>query len=244
MSTDTTITYGFRFDDGSSREFALTMSHPTLDVTTPRIADRPMWTELAFYQCPNCPLDAERHPHCPVAVNLAPVVIAFTDCVSFAEVEVSVQTEDRTYVNRCALQAGVSSLMGLIMPTSGCPHLDKLRPMVFTHLPFSTPDQTTFRAVSMYLLAQFFRQRRGQTPDWELKELSRTYDEVRRVNRAFAKRLASIHAEDANINAIVRLDNQADITAFSITESWWDDIEPAFQPYLSAPQGNGPDDPP
>ena len=53
----------------------------------------------------------------------------------------------------------------------------------------------------MYLLAQFFRQRRGETPDWELQELSRSYDDIHRVNRAFAKRLASIQEKDANRNA-------------------------------------------
>jgi hypothetical protein len=122
--------------------------------------------------------------------------------------------------------------MGLIMATSGCPHLDKLRPMAFTHLPFSTMAQTTYRAVSMYLLAQFFRRRRGLEPDWELRELSRAYEDIRTVNVAFAKRLASIQQDDANLNAIVKLDNHAGITSLSIAEEWWEEIEHVFRKYL------------
>jgi len=42
-----------------------------------------------------------------------------------------------------------------------------------------------------------------------LDDLSHTYEEIRIVNRAFAKRLASIQEEDASRNAIVRPDSLA-----------------------------------
>ena len=225
-------TYQFRFADGSRREFSVKLREPTLELVSTPGGDEPEWTKLAFYQCPNCPLSPAEHPWCPVARNLAPVSEAFCDRLSHDKVEVVVRTEARAYQKTCALQEAVSSLIGLIMPTSGCPRLDKLRPMVFTHLPFSTPEQTTYRAVSMYLLAQFFRQRHGKTPDWELKELSQAYDDIRVVNMAFAERLRSIQQKDASINAIVRLDSQASITSFSIAEQWWEDIEHIFRSYL------------
>ncbi len=85
----------------------------------------------------------------------------------------------------------------------------------------------------MYLLAQFFRQRHGKTPDWELKELTRTYEDIRVVNKAFAKRLATIQTEDASLNAMVRLDTQAGLTWFSIAEQRWKEIEHIFRPYYA-----------
>ncbi len=235
-----TTTYSFTFSDGTTREFSVKLRRPSLDSVPTSNDDRAEWTRLEFNQCPNCPLSIADHPHCPVARNLVPVNAAFCDRLSYDEVDVLVHTEVRTYKKTCALQDAVSSLMGLIMATSGCPHLDKLRPMVFTHLPFSTADQTTYRAVSMYLLAQFFRQRHGLAPDWELKDLSRAYEDIHTVNVAFAKRLASTQKKDANLNAVVKLDSQADITSFSIAEQWWEQLEPIFRPYLTeqmAPAG-------
>lgn len=226
------IAYQFTFAEDTSCAFSVELRHPSLELVSAPTGGEPEWTALTFRKCPNCLLNADDNPHCPVARNLVPIAETFHNRMSYDEVEVTVHTEARTYHKTCSLQEGVSSLMGLIMATSGCPHLDKLRPMVFTHLPFATSEQTTYRAVSMYLLAQFFRQRRGTTPDWELKELSRTYEDIRVVNKAFAKRFAGIQEKDANLNAIVKLDSLARITAFSIAEQWWEDIEHIFRPYL------------
>lgn len=227
------IAYRFTFPDAASCEFSVELRRPSLEAVSAPSGGEPAWTALAFRQCPNCPLNADDHPHCPVARNLAPIAEAFENRMSYDTVNVTVHSEARTYQKTCPLQEGVSSLMGLIMATSGCPHLDKLRPMVFTHLPFATSEQTTYRAVSMYLLAQFFRQRAGGTPDWDLKDLARTYQNIQAVNRAFAKRFAGIPEKDANRNAIVKLDSLARITAFSIAEHWWEDIESIFRPYLA-----------
>jgi hypothetical protein len=205
---------------------------PTMDMLSPPIDHEPEWTQLGFHQCPHCPLRAEEHPLCPVARNLVPLSYAVCDRASCDEVDIAVRTRSRSYQKRCHLQEGVSSLMGLIMPTSGCPYLDLLRPMVFTHLPFASGEQTTYRAVSMYLMAQYFRMRRGQQPDWELKRLAQAYDDIRMVNMAFAERLAAIDHEDANVNALIRLDSHADITRFSIAEQWWTALEPMFGPHF------------
>lgn len=233
MPEDRVTTYQFTFGDGTTREFNIKLRQPALGLVSKPPNEEPEWTALTFHQCPNCPLSVDEHPRCPVARNLVPVSDAFCDRVSFDEVDIVVQTEARSYGKRCALQEAASSLMGLIMATSGCPHLDKLRPMVYTHLPFSTAEQTTYRAVSMYLLAQFFRQRHGHAPDWELRDLSRAYEDIRIVNKAFARRLAQIQKKDANLNAIVKLDNQAGMAWFSITEQQWEDLEHIFRPYFT-----------
>jgi hypothetical protein len=233
MSDETVTTYRFTFDDGTKREFAVRLRPPSMTMVPEPLDEEPEWIRLGFRQCPNCPLNSSDHRNCPVARNLVSVNNAFRHRVSFVEVDIVVCAAERTYVKTCALQEAASSLMGLIMATSGCPHLDKLRPMVYTHLPFSTSAQTTYRAVSMYLLAQFFRERRGLPADWKLHGLARTYEDIHTVNRAFAHRLASIQGKDANLNAIVGLDTHAGMTSFSITDEEWDELEAAFHPYLA-----------
>lgn len=233
MSEKLTTVYQFQFADGTQHEFAVELLCPTLAMLPPPLEGELEWIRLTFQQCPHCPLDPDQHPHCPVARNLVPLASAICDRSSCDEVDVTVRTPARSYQKRCSLQEGVSALMGLIMASSGCPYLDRLRPMVFTHLPFATGEQTTYRAVSMYLLAQYFRQRRGLAPDWDLTGLAQAYSDVRMVNMAFAERLAAIDHKDANVNAIIRLDTHADITAFSIAEQWWEALEPMFDAYLT-----------
>src|SRR5262249_45179319 len=78
-----------------------------------------------------------------------------------------------------------SSLIGIFMVTSGCPVMNKLRPMVDTHLPFMTSAESTYRVISMYLLAQFFRQRQGRKPDWALEGLLGVLEAAKETNAAF-----------------------------------------------------------
>jgi hypothetical protein len=170
-----------------------------------------------------------------VAVNLAPVLGTFKSRMSYDTVDVTVDAPDRQYAKRCALQEGLSSLVGLIMPTSGCPILDKLRPMAASHLPFSSTRETIHRALASYVLAQFVRLRRQQPADWQLKNLTRTYEDIRIVNEAFAARVRDLPSEDAGINAVVRLDAFADMITFTLANDWWRDLESLFEP-LNATQ--------
>ena len=59
------------------------------------------------------------------------------------------------------VQMGVSSLLGVIMTTSGCPIMAQLKPMVRFHLPFASLEETIFRMVSMHLVAQYLRHQDG-----------------------------------------------------------------------------------
>ena len=119
------------------------------------------------------------------------------------------------------------------MATSGCPILNKLRPMVHTHLPFATIEETTYRSISMYLLAQFFRKKRGFKADSELKELVTLYDDINLVNQSFCQRLMGIRATDASLNALSGLDCFAKITALSIVEDTLEEIESLFQAHFA-----------
>jgi len=117
---------------------------------------------LRYHQCANCPLDEGAHPHCPIAANISRIVEKFNDLISHDRVNVVVVTDERTYAKDTTVQMGLSPLLGIIMTTSGCPVMEQLKPMVRFHLPFASLEETIFRMVSMYLVAQYLRSRRAR----------------------------------------------------------------------------------
>jgi len=106
---------------------------------------------------------------------------------------------------------------------------------VQTHLPFATVEETTYRVVSMYLLAQYFLYRRGRPADWDLEGLVRLCEDINQVNQAVAERILSINPQDASLNALVNLDCFATLTALSIERDSLKDLETLFGAYLKAP---------
>jgi len=214
--SEVALAYTFAFGDGSVRRFTARLDYETLGMIAPEKTDLPPWTELSFCKCPNCPLDEAAHPRCPIAVNLVEVVEVFKDSLSYEEVDVRVEAHGRTYVKRTSLQQGVSSLIGIFMVTSGCPILNRLRPMVDTHLPFMSADESTYRMISTYLTAQFFRHKAGKPADWEMKDLLRFLSECRETNSAFCRRLQSLGVRDASLNAMSILNAMGEITSLSI----------------------------
>jgi len=104
--------------------------------------------------------------------------------------------------------------------------------MVRFHLPFATTEETMYRAISMYVLSQYFLYRHGSQPDWDLKKLTEVYENVRIVNESFCKRLRAIEAKDANLNAIVLLDVFAEGVNFSIDSRMVDDLDYLFEGYI------------
>ena len=206
-----TITYGYRFSlgNGVEREFKVELDRASLSVVPTPLESYPAWTALTSHQCAGCPLKPEQHPRCPIAANLVEIVDFFKDAASYDKAVVEISSEARNYVKETPLQRGISSLLGIYMVTSGCPVMEKLKPMVAIHLPFATAQETTYRVTSMYLLAQFFIARRGGQPDWSLENLPRVYDDIRMVNRGFVNRLLAAGVQDASINAIILLDTFA-----------------------------------
>jgi len=151
-----------------------------------------------------------------VAVDLSELVESFKDSISYESTNVRVQTNERIFEKMTTVQKGLSSIVGIYMVTSDCPVMDKLRPMVRFHLPFGSMEETVYRAVSMYLTAQYLLMRQGKTPDWDLTKLVEIYRAVNHVNRGISNRLASASEEDANMNAVVILSAYAEMVPFSI----------------------------
>lgn len=231
--TSQSLHYEFRFADGSVRAFEVALRLPEFQLVPREASAAPAWTRLENHQCRHCPLRSPEHAHCPVARNLAGVIEIFRDSLSHERAEVTVRTGAREYRKEVALQSGLSSLMGLVMVTSGCPIMDRLRPMAATHLPFATLEETLLRALSTYLLAQFFRQRRGLAPDWTLARFADVYEDVATLNRCFRDRLATIEMRDANFNALIHLDCFAVFGSMGIEDEELGLLESVFRAHLS-----------
>lgn len=228
--------YEISFTSGRVQNFHIELDFETLSALPPPREIYPEWTKLSSFQCPLCPLDPQKHPHCPVAVSLLSVTDVFAHDISYEKVNVTVRTKPRNYSRKTTLQDALRSLFGIYMVTSGCPILDKLRPMVATHLPFATITETAYRAFSMYALAQHFIQKNGGTPDWEFKNLGKFYEDVEKVNVAFQKRLVNAGFEDASLNAVSNLSCQAQFTQMLLEPKDLVRIEHLFAPYLKDPK--------
>jgi heterodisulfide reductase subunit C len=227
-----TYRYKFLFKNEVKREFNIELDSVTLNLIKTENKSCPKWTKLSCFKCPNCLLDERQYEFCPIAVNMADVIDYFSHFVSYESVEVIVTAPERKYIKRVSLQHGVSSLIGIYMVTSGCPVMENLKPMVRFHLPFASIEETKYRAISMYLLAQYFLYKHGSQPDWDLKKLAEAYENVSLVNESFCKRLRTIKGKDANLNALIVLDIFAGSVNFSIDSQMADDLEYLFKGYI------------
>jgi len=227
-----TFNYKFIFKNGTEKEFNIELDSVNLNLIRTGNKICPEWTKLNCFKCPNCTLDERQYEFCPIAVNMIDIIDYFGNFVSYEPVEVIVTAPERKYIKKVTLQHGVSSLIGIYMVTSGCPILEKLKPMVRFHLPFATIEETKYRAISMYLLAQYCINQHGEKPDWDLYKLADAYENIRTVNESFCKRLRTIESKDVNLNALVVLDIFADSVNMSIDRRMVDDLDYLFKGYF------------
>jgi len=231
-----TIVYRFEFDDGPASEFRIDLDAKTLELIAALIpalrdSELPDWIRLENAQCPNCPLHASESPRCPIAVSLVDIVDFFASHRGHDEALVSARTPARTVTKRCSLQVGISSLMGLIFPASGCPIVAPLRPLLRSHLPFATSHETIPRVAGWYLLQQFHNKQAGRAADWDLTGLQDLFENIGVMNANLPKRLDEPKVEDASRNAVIHLRTFAELFAVSVSEeSMQDVIESLFDP--------------
>ncbi len=224
--------YVFAFDNGETKEFRVVLDGATMAYREPVAVDPPEWTRLEFSQCSNCPLHGVER--CPAALNLSTVTREFEHTKSFTDARVTVHSPERTYEKSTSVQRGLSAIAGLIMVTSGCPVLDRLRPNVAFHLPFATPLETSYRSVSMYLTAQAIRKMKGQEPDWEMQGLMVIYENVAKVNKGIAERLRAASGTDSGANAVVILHAFGDFVSIML-ETRLQEFEHIFAPLVQPP---------
>ena len=225
------IRYGFDLPDGSKKHIDLRFDPKNFRLTNEVPAEPPFWTELKFSQCANCPLNSEEHPHCPSALHMAPAVELLKELVSFDTVGVTVTQAERTVHAETSAQQALSSVLGLIMATSGCPWTDRLRPMARFHLPFASEAETVYRSVCMFLLARELAGA-GESPGFaELKDL---YENLHVVNRDMSRRLGAATRTDPARNAMALLDSYTTLLPAAL-ESSLQELKPLFEAWRGTP---------
>jgi hypothetical protein len=203
MSDPQRIRYRFDLPDGSKKTLDLLFDPVDFTLHNSPPAEPPFWTELGYNQCANCPLSSMKHQHCPAALHMAAAVEALKALVSFDTVGVTVVQAERSITLETTAQQAMSSVLGLIMATSGCPWTDHLRPMARFHLPFANEAETVYRSICMFLLAREiadFDKTRG------FAALEALYENLHVVNRDMSRRIGAATRSDPARNAIALLD--------------------------------------
>ena len=200
-----TITYIFRLESGVEHRFDVDFDRPAPS------GDLPDWTLLETDKCEHCPLAGGPGVRCPAAADLVPVIERFSALASVDSVDVRVVRAQYEARKKTDTQTALSALMGLILATSACPILSRMRPLAHTHLPFSTDTEMVYRIATMHLFDCFLR---GRTPD--LQGLAGFFADIDKLNEAFAERIKRATQRDAGINALVVLHARSMLASLSI----------------------------
>src|SRR5258705_13526736 len=203
MSGPQRIRYRFDLPDGSQKSLDFPFDAADFRLSNAAPDAPPFWTALTFNQCANCPLNAADHPHCPAALQMAPAVELLKALVSFDTVGVTVTQAERTVYAETTAQLAMSSVLGLIMATAGCPWADRFRPMARFHLPFASEVDTVYRSIGMFLLA---RELTGESRARGFAALEELYENLRIVNRGMSLRLGGATRNVPAQNAMALLD--------------------------------------
>ena len=224
MSDVLTIRYRFDLPDGSTK--ALEFEFDAVDFRMKKAPpdDPPFWTELNFSRCSNCPLDERMAPHCPAALQMAAAVEPLKTLVSFDTVGVTVTQAERTVYVQTSAQQAMSSVLGLIMATAGCPWTDHLRPMARFHLPFASEAETVYRSTCMFLMARALA---GSDGPHSFAALEALYTNLHVVNRDMSRRLGAATRTDPARNAMALLDSYTTLLPAALERSL-EELKPLF----------------
>ncbi|MCK9212311.1 MAG: hypothetical protein M0P61_15830 [Ignavibacteriaceae bacterium] len=226
------FSYTFRLKSGLQKTFVVSVDNSSLNIIYKKNESYPEWTKLQNFRCPHCELDPAVHEYCPLAINLTDIIKTFQDYNSFDEAEIIVETNNRNYSKTTSVQSGVSSMLGIRMVTSGCPKMGRLKPLIPTHLPFATLEETEMRVLSTYLLAQYVKWKKGGEPDWEMTNLINIYEDIRILNHNVSKKIADLEKKDVSINSLIVLNNFADYVTFTLDEKMLEDFETLFKEFM------------
>lgn len=216
IKANKTIQYDLIYPNGDHCQYEVEIEPRNLEHAAPK-ALAPDWTRLDFHKCSNCPLNSTSHPHCPLALRIAPL-FDFPIHKAYEDVKVTVQKDKLSINAETTVQEAYRSLVGLIMATSGCPHTAFFKPMAWFHLPFADKEETMFRACATFLLYQFFNPADPSNGSY-FSDLEEVYENIHTVNLQIANRLKAADASSSTLNAIVILDVFAEAILPKIRDS-------------------------
>ena len=193
------------FDNRKDLSFLVNLNKSNLIAVPPEDVEENDWTKLNFNKCKICTLDENKNKHCPIAYNIFGLSKKFSSFYSIDKARIIVNVEERTYSKEDTVQQGLRSILGIYMATSGCPHMNILKPMARFHLPFASIDETIYRYLTTYLLGKFFEYIDGKRMKINLKELSKKFENIDKVNQGICKRIENMADRDAGKNALVIL---------------------------------------
>jgi len=120
MDQPLVIRYRFIFPHGREELVEVKINKNTMESAWEGAAAYPDWCKLEFQQCSNCTLSVATHPSCPLAIQLQKLLPASHQVSSYDEVDMEATTPERVVSKHTTVQRAISSLMGLVMATSGC----------------------------------------------------------------------------------------------------------------------------
>jgi hypothetical protein len=230
------ISYRIKLASGKSVNFDFDLDAETFELPLPEVDDAPKWTELEFKQCSHCPLNADEHSHCPLALNISHVIDRLHDTKSIDEVDVEVITHERRVIQTTAIQKVVASLFDLLFPVSGCPHTAYMRPLARFHVPLVSEEEMIFRVTSMYQQAQYFlHTSSSETGQFDFDGLVKIYEDLHTLNVAIAKRLTGATQSDSVKNAVTLVDMYSTLVPMMI-EDQLSEMRGFFKAFL--PEGD------
>jgi hypothetical protein len=160
------------------------------------------------------------------------VIAFFSDLPSYEKVKMTVETIQRKYEKETTIQDALGSMAGILMAGSKCPVMSKLKPLIKFHLPFASLEETGYRVLAMYLVAQYVKKSNGFKPDWNLDELNDLYKDIQIVNASIAQLLSSLEEKDTGKNAVVTLNNFASFLTLRLEDRHFTEFETLFKDHL------------
>lgn len=225
---DLVFVYLLKDPEGKEHSFEIRIDPKTMTLKLPSTFTPPAWAKDKKFKCSVCPKIKPGHDHCHSCYNISNIVEEFKNFKSYEDIQIIVKAEDRRYVYKGDVQQGLMAILGLYIATSGCPVYSFLKPMARFHLPFASLDETVFRVTSVYLLKEYFKMKKGETPDWDFKNLVPIYEKISQANEDIINELRSHYKNDAHSNAILILDNFSKALSFLLTDHL-DILKPLFE---------------
>jgi hypothetical protein len=202
MSEPQRIRYSLRSAGWLAKDAGFQFRRQGFPAPNPAPAEPPFWTELEFS---NARIARSARPSMRIVRRPCRwrAVEPLKALVSFDTVGVTVTQAERHHLRANQAQQALSSVLGLIMATAGCPWTDRLRPMARFHLPFASEPETVYRSICMYLLA---RELDGDGGAPGFAALEALYENLHLVNRDMSRRLGAATRSDPARNAMALLD--------------------------------------